>query len=87
VAGVSWASLIKPLAVVDQSDFAAYSNIAAAIEYTVDHGRAGDQYQHRGSERVVHPAGRRGLCLEKGSRHLLLGDERHVVVAVLPGVL
>ena len=38
VAGVSWASLIMPLAVVDQNDYAAYSNIAAAIDYAADHG-------------------------------------------------
>jgi len=38
VAGVSWASLIMPLVVVDPNDYAAYSDIAAAIEYAVDHG-------------------------------------------------
>ncbi|MBZ5580604.1 MAG: S8 family serine peptidase [Acidobacteriia bacterium] len=37
-AGVSWGSGIMPLAVVDADDFAAYSNIAAAIEYAADHG-------------------------------------------------
>jgi thermitase len=38
VAGVSWNSRIMPLAVVDQNDFAAYSNIATAIQYAADHG-------------------------------------------------
>ncbi len=38
VAGVSWASAILPLVVVDQDDNASYSNIAAAIEYAADHG-------------------------------------------------
>ncbi len=38
VAGVSWASKLMPLVVVNEEDFAAYSNIAAAIQYAVDHG-------------------------------------------------
>jgi thermitase len=38
VAGVNWASRVMPLVVVDANDFAAYSDIAAAIEYAVDHG-------------------------------------------------
>ena len=38
VAGVSWASLVMPLVVVDEYDFAAYSDIAAAIRYAADHG-------------------------------------------------
>jgi hypothetical protein len=38
VAGVSWNTLIMPLVVVDSSDFASYSNMAAAIQYAVDHG-------------------------------------------------
>lgn len=38
VAGVSWASLIMPLGVVDANDSAAYSHVAAAIEYAADHG-------------------------------------------------
>ncbi|HEY1340751.1 MAG TPA: S8 family serine peptidase, partial [Bryobacteraceae bacterium] len=38
VAGVSWGSMIMPLAVVDSNDFASYSNIAAAIQYAADHG-------------------------------------------------
>ncbi len=38
VAGVSWASRILPLVVVDDDDFASYSNIAAAIQYAADHG-------------------------------------------------
>lgn len=37
VAGVSWSSLVMPLAVVDTTSFAAYSDIAAAIQYAVDH--------------------------------------------------
>jgi thermitase len=36
VAGVSWGSLVMPLVVVDNSNFAAYSDIAAAIQYAVD---------------------------------------------------
>lgn len=36
VAGVSWASMVMPLVVVDRSSFAAYSDIAAAIQYAVD---------------------------------------------------
>ncbi len=38
VAGVSWASRILPLVAVDENDFAAYSDIAAAIQYAADHG-------------------------------------------------
>jgi thermitase len=36
VAGVSWQSRIMPLVVVDENDFAAYSNIAEAIRYAAD---------------------------------------------------
>lgn len=36
-AGV-WQNPIMPLVVVDQNDYAAYSNIAAAIQYAADHG-------------------------------------------------
>jgi subtilisin family serine protease len=36
VAGVSWGSLVMPLVVVDNTNFAAYSDIAAAIQYAVD---------------------------------------------------
>ena len=38
VTGVSWASRVMPLVVVDSGDFAAYSNIAAAVQYAADHG-------------------------------------------------
>jgi len=38
VAGVSWGSKIMPLVVVDPTDFASYSNIAAAIQYAADQG-------------------------------------------------
>ena len=38
VAGVSWASLIMPLVAVNQNDYAAYSDIAAAIEYAINSG-------------------------------------------------
>jgi subtilisin family serine protease len=38
IAGVNWASHVMPLVVVDEKDFAAYSNIAAAIQYAADHG-------------------------------------------------
>lgn len=38
VAGVNWRSRIMPLVAVDENDFSAYSDIAAAIEYAVDHG-------------------------------------------------
>ena len=37
VAGVSWASVVMPLVTVDATSFSAYSNIAAAIQYAVDH--------------------------------------------------
>jgi subtilisin family serine protease len=37
-AGISWSSPVMPLVVVDQKDFAAYSTIAAAIQYAADHG-------------------------------------------------
>jgi subtilisin family serine protease len=37
VAGVSWGSLVMPLVVVDKDSFAAYSDIAAAIQYAADH--------------------------------------------------
>ncbi len=38
VAGVTWGSTIMPLVVVNSSGVAAYSDIAAAIEYAADHG-------------------------------------------------
>jgi subtilisin family serine protease len=38
VAGVNWAARIMPLVAADENDFAAYSDIAAAIQYAVDHG-------------------------------------------------
>jgi subtilisin family serine protease len=38
VAGVNWAARIMPLVAADDSDFAAYSDIAAAIQYAVDRG-------------------------------------------------
>lgn len=38
VAGVNWASRVMPLVVVTPDDFAAYSDIAAAIQYAADHG-------------------------------------------------
>lgn len=38
IAGVSWGSLIMPLVVVDPTNFAAYSDIAAAIQYAADRG-------------------------------------------------
>jgi subtilisin family serine protease len=38
VAGVSWDSRIMPLLVVDQNDFATYSDMAAAMQYAADHG-------------------------------------------------
>jgi thermitase len=38
VAGVNWRSRIMPLVAVDEKDFSAYSDIAAAIEYAADHG-------------------------------------------------
>jgi subtilisin family serine protease len=38
VAGVNWNARIMPLVAADENDFAAYSDIAAAIQYAVDHG-------------------------------------------------
>ncbi len=38
VAGVAWATPIMPLAVLDSTGFASYSNIASAITYAADHG-------------------------------------------------
>ncbi len=38
IASVSWASPVMPLVVVDKDDFAAYSNIAAAIQFAADRG-------------------------------------------------
>jgi len=38
VAGVSWASRIMPLVVVDANDLAAYSDLAAAVVFAADHG-------------------------------------------------
>jgi subtilisin family serine protease len=38
VAGVNWAARIMPLVAADENDFAAYSDIAAAIQYAVDRG-------------------------------------------------
>jgi thermitase len=37
VAGVSWASVIMPLVTVDETSYSAYSDIASAIRYAVDH--------------------------------------------------
>jgi len=36
IAGVTWNSMIMPLRVVDGTSFAAYSDVAAAIQYAVD---------------------------------------------------
>jgi thermitase len=38
IAGVTWASKVMPLVVVDDTDYASYSNIAAAIQYAADQG-------------------------------------------------
>ena len=38
VAGVTWANPIMPLVVLNSSDYASYSDIAAAIMYAADHG-------------------------------------------------
>jgi subtilisin family serine protease len=38
VAGVSWSSPVLPLVVVNRDDVAAYSDIAAAIQYAADRG-------------------------------------------------
>jgi thermitase len=38
VAGVTWSNPIMPLVVVDSTNYASYSNIAAAIDYAADHG-------------------------------------------------
>jgi subtilisin family serine protease len=38
IAGVNWASRIMPLVVVDENDFAAYSDISSAIQFAADHG-------------------------------------------------
>lgn len=38
VAGVNWGSRVMPLVVVDANDYAAYSDIAAAIQYAADRG-------------------------------------------------
>jgi subtilisin family serine protease len=38
VAGVNWGSRVMPLVAVDQKDYAAYSDVAAAIQYAADHG-------------------------------------------------
>jgi subtilisin family serine protease len=38
VTGVSWQSRIMPLVVVDENDLAAYSDLAAAIQYAADRG-------------------------------------------------
>ncbi len=38
VSAVNWASMVMPLVAVDENDFAAYSHIAAAIQYAADHG-------------------------------------------------
>ena len=38
ITGVSWASMIMPLVVVDSTDYASYSNMASAIQYAADHG-------------------------------------------------
>ncbi len=38
VAGITWQNPILPLLVVDSNNYAAYSNIAAAIQYAADHG-------------------------------------------------
>ncbi|HEX5432373.1 MAG TPA: S8 family serine peptidase [Bryobacteraceae bacterium] len=38
VSGVAWNLSIMPLVVLDSTNFATYSNIAAAIDYAADHG-------------------------------------------------
>ena len=38
VAGVNWKSRVMPLVAVDSGDYAAYSDVAAAIQYAADHG-------------------------------------------------
>ena len=38
ISGVTWGSRIMPLVVVDANASASYSNMAAAIQYAVDHG-------------------------------------------------
>ncbi|PWU06101.1 MAG: hypothetical protein C5B51_13005 [Terriglobia bacterium] len=38
VAGVTWWNPIMPLVVIDSTGYAAYSNVAAAIQYATDHG-------------------------------------------------
>jgi thermitase len=38
VAGVNWASRVMPVVVVDSDDYAAYSDIAAGIQFAADHG-------------------------------------------------
>ena len=38
IASVNWASPVMPLVVVDRDDFAAYSDIAAAIQFAADRG-------------------------------------------------
>ena len=53
VAGVSWASLVMPLVVVDDSNYAAYSNRAEAIQYAADHGVRASHY---GLNEVAAPA-------------------------------
>ena len=38
VAGVTWQNPVMPLVAIDSAGYASYSNIAAAIQYAVDHG-------------------------------------------------
>lgn len=38
VSGITWTNPVLPLVVVDSTNYASYSNIAAAIEYAADHG-------------------------------------------------
>ena len=87
VAGVSWGSLVMPLVVVDDTDFAAYSDIAAAIQYAVDR-----------NVRVINvsiwrlgifggAAERYRLRVEPGRAGIRFGDEQRTSEGILSGRL
>jgi subtilisin family serine protease len=38
ISGVTWGGMVMPLIVVDDTEYASYSNIAQAIQYAADHG-------------------------------------------------
>ena len=84
VAGVTWAGRIMPLVAVDAQDYAAYSDIAAAIQYAADHGVRVINVSIGGFELLHHVAEGRRLRVEQRRARFCVGDERRDLRALLP---